>query len=159
MKKCKFPLQVVLFTEQHSVRVYCLALPTSASDRTWKRSRSITGWWGVSHFCEKSSGGNFRCRDLKVVELIKNIPKVPTRKKIRSRTGGICGRGEWYLCRGEWSYFSTRSSLTPVNVGICVSKVCVFERFFQAIAGPIPRDRFAPLSIAVRSQCAIWTAC
>ena len=57
------------------------------------------------------------------------------------------------------SYFSCGSSLTPVNVESCVRKVCVLERFFQAIAGGIPCGRSGQLVIAVRSQCAIWEAC
>ena len=69
----------------------------------------------------------------------------------------------WYL----WSrcmvpltfFFSCGSSLTPVNVESCVRKVCVLERFLQAIAGGVPCDRPGQLVVAVRSQCAIWEAC
>ena len=69
----------------------------------------------------------------------------------------------WYL----WSrcmvpltsYFSCGSSLTPANVESCARKVCVLERFLQAIAGGVPCDRPGRLVIAVRSQCAIWEAC
>ena len=55
---------------------------------------SITGRRGVSHFCGTSSGGYLWGRDLKLGELFKSIPKISTRTKFRSLTGGICGRGE-----------------------------------------------------------------
>ena len=49
-----------------------------------------------------------------------------------------------------------------MDVGICVTEVGVFERLFQTTAVPSRRFPVEPsdgLSIAVRSQCAIWKAC